>query len=179
MFIDETGYLLTPLVRRTWAPVGRTPVLRVRMQTRRKVSAIGAITISPKRHRLGRYVQLHRDRSISQHEVLAFLQSLRRHVRGPLVVIWDNLRAHRGEQLRRWLARHRRSVRIEPLPAYAPELNPNEYAWGHDKGGELANACPDHTEQLAAWIESAVAPTRSDQPLLRGFVHASGLAIRL
>lgn len=166
-------------MRRTWAPVGQTPVLRVRMQARRKVSAIGAITISPKRRWLGRYVQLHRDRSICQHQVLAFLQSLRRHVRGPMVVVWDNLGAHRGGQVRAWLARHRRTVRVERLPAYAPELNPHEYAWGHDKGGALANACPEHVDQLAASIEAAVAPTLAAQNLLRGFVHGTRLAIRL
>lgn len=179
VFVDETGYLLTPLMRRTWAPVGQTPRLAVRMRARRKVSAIGAVTISPKRRRLGRYVEMHEDRSIAQGEVVGFLDQLRRHLRGPMVVLWDSLPAHKGRAVRAYLARHRWTLRAEALPAYAPELNPNEYAWGHDKGGVLANACPADVSELTARAEAAIGPTRSDQPLLRGFLRATGLPIRL
>ena len=147
--------------------------------SRRKVSAIGAVSVSPTRRRLGRYVQLHRDRSISQEQVVAFLRQLRRHLRGPIVVVWDNLRTHRGRLVREYLKRHRRTLRVEPLPAYAPELNAVEYNWGHDKRGELANACPLNVEQLCDRVASAIAQTRTDQPLLRGFVRATGLPMRL
>ena len=179
MFIDETGYLLAPLTRRTWAPVGQTPRLAVRMRARRKVSAIGAVTLSPGRHRLGRYVELHEGRSITQDEVVGFLQQLHRHLRGPMVVVWDSLPAHKGRAVREYLERHRWTLRAEALPAYAPELNPNEYAWGHDKLGVLANACPADTAELAARAEDAIGPTRADQNLLRSFVRATGLPIRL
>jgi hypothetical protein len=46
VFIDETGFLLSPLVRRTWAPCGQTPVVRPRTRHQRRVSAIGGLASS-------------------------------------------------------------------------------------------------------------------------------------
>ena len=55
VLIDETGLFLNPLVRRTWAPKGKTPVLESWGGHRHKVSVIGAITLSPVTRRLGFY----------------------------------------------------------------------------------------------------------------------------
>ena len=126
VFIDETGFLLHPLVRRTWAPRGRTPILRQRTRHHRRVSAIGGLSLSPRRRHLGWYLQFHVDATIRQEQVLDFLRHLLRHLGGPLIVVWDRLAAHRSRALRQWLRRCRR-VHVEYLPGYAPELNPNEY----------------------------------------------------
>jgi hypothetical protein len=53
--IDETGLFLNPTVRRSWTPVGRTPVIGGDGGHRTKVSVIGAVTVSPRAHRLGFY----------------------------------------------------------------------------------------------------------------------------
>ncbi|EQD76123.1 Transposase, partial [mine drainage metagenome] len=52
VFSDEAGFLMAPLVRRTWAPRGVTPVLPQRGRSRRQVSVIAALSISPRRHRV-------------------------------------------------------------------------------------------------------------------------------
>jgi hypothetical protein len=49
VLIDESGFLLSPLVRRTLAPRGQTPVLKTWGGHRERVSAIAALTISPRR----------------------------------------------------------------------------------------------------------------------------------
>jgi hypothetical protein len=53
VFWDESGFLMVPLVQRTWAPRGRTPQLRHRQRHHTRVSAIGLLTVSPQRKRLG------------------------------------------------------------------------------------------------------------------------------
>lgn len=178
VFIDETGFLLAPLVRRTWAPIGRTPVLHQRTRHHRKVSAIGAITISPQRRRLGHYLHLHRDGSIGQEQVIAFLRDLLRHLRGNVVVVWDNLSAHRGRRVRDYAAGVPR-LHLEYLPPYAPDLNPLEYSWSHTKMNGLANCCPADVDELHAAVTGATEWISDEQELLRGFVRASGLPIRL
>jgi len=179
VFIDETGYLLHPLVLRTWAQRGRTPKLDVRMRSRRKLSAIGAISVSPMRRRFGRYVALHRDKAISQEQTVDFLRQLRRHLSGSIVIVWDNLSVHRGCLVKEFLDDHRRTLRAECLPPYAPELNPVEYSWGYDKGVTLANACPHDIDDLERQVNAAIAPTCRDQLLLRGFIKATGLPFRM
>lgn len=179
VFIDETGFLLTPLVRRSWAPRGRTPVLRSRTRHRRHVSAIGGLSISPVRRRVGWYLQFHLDRTIGQEEVIGFLRHLRRHLRGPLVVVWDRLSAHRGRGLRGWLESGPRPVHLESLPGYAPELNPNEYGWSYLKTGALANFCPPDAETLETQVAAAATQAARQPDLLRSFVRATKLPVQL
>ena len=56
--------------------------------------------------------------------VRQFLGHLLKHLRGPVIVIWDNAKIHKGESIRELLRRHRR-LYLEALPPYTPELNPD------------------------------------------------------
>jgi transposase len=169
--------LLAPLVRRTWALRGQTPILPQRTRHHRRVSALGGLSLSPRRRRLGWYLHFHLDRSIRQEQVVDFLRDLLRHLAGPIIVVWDRLAAHRSRLLRQWLRRCRR-LHLEYLPGYAPELNPNEYGWAYLKTNPLANYCPDDVEQLHASVLAAGRELAAQQSLLRSFVHATGLPIR-
>jgi transposase len=177
VFIDETGFLLAPLVRRTWAPRGHTPVLRQRTRHHRRVSAIGGLSLSPRRRRVGWYLHFHLDRTIRQEQVLDFLRDLLRHLDGRTIVVWDHLQAHRSKLLRHWLRRCRR-LHLEYLPGYAPELNPNEYGWAYLKGNPLANYCPHDVEQLHGKVLLSARRVARRQDPLRSFVHATGLPVR-
>jgi len=104
VFWDESGFLMLPIVRRTWAPKGQTPVLHHNAKRLRKVSAIGMLTLSPERRRLGCYHLLQPDASIDETLVVAVLRQMRRHFRRPLIVLWDRLQAHRSHWVRNYLA---------------------------------------------------------------------------
>jgi transposase len=175
-FVDEGGLLLTPLVRRTWAPIGQTPQLVHRARHARKVSAIGAVTISPVRRRLGTYVKLHAEESIRSPQVLQFLQQLRRHVHGPLIVLFDNLQAHRSRLVKAWATR-RSDVFLEHLPGYTPDLNAVESLWSHAKCHPLANYCPCNVDELYTHAQKTFAEYRTNQQLLKGFVQHTGLPL--
>jgi putative transposase len=97
IFIDESGFLMLPTVRRSWAPKGQTPVLRHRGRWRQKVSVIGGLSISPRRRRLRLFTQWHPDANVSQWEVIDFLRQLLRHLRGHVIVVWDRLNTHRSQ----------------------------------------------------------------------------------
>ena len=71
--------MLTPNIRKTWAPVGQTPVLRHSYRHDR-VSVISAITISSARQWIGMYFRCHRE-NINGERVVEFLRLLLRHVR--------------------------------------------------------------------------------------------------
>jgi hypothetical protein len=57
VFLDESGFMLTPTVRRTFAPRGQTPIIKS-WDRHDRISAISAVTVSPKRRRLGLYFHL-------------------------------------------------------------------------------------------------------------------------
>src|SRR5258708_30066793 len=60
VFVDESGFMLAPLLRRTWAPRGCTPIVRI-SGPHGRISVIGAITISPERRHFSFYFQLSAD----------------------------------------------------------------------------------------------------------------------
>lgn len=166
--------MLIPTVRRTWAPRGQTPILRHWLR-RDRISAISGLSVSPLRHRLGLYYQWHH-KNLQRVEVCAFLRHLLRHLRGPVIVLWDQSTLHKGEPLRR-LCRRVPRLHLEPFPAYAPDLNPDEGVWKLTKA-ELANGSPDDRYDLAFRLIDALESCRRSQAQLRGCVNHAGLSLR-
>jgi transposase len=163
--------MMIPPVRRTWAPVGQTPVHR-HYYRRDRISVIGGLSVSPKRHRLGLYFRLH-PKNISQDEVYDFLWYLLRHLRGQVIVIWDGASIHDPQSLRDFCRKYPR-LHVERLPAYAPQLNPIEAAW-HAAKLPLANGRPDDIYQLARAVLHSLRTARASQRILRGCVVQSEL----
>lgn len=168
-----------PLVRRSWAPRGHTPVLMQRGRSRLKVSVIGALVISPRRRRVRAYFSIQAEASFDGQRILQFLKQLCRALRVPIALIWDRLQAHRGEPVKGWLASNRHRIRAELLPAYAPELNPVELIWGHAKTHSLANFAPIEFQDLAMQAHLTVLAIGDDPPLLRSFLQHCALSVRL
>jgi putative transposase len=147
VLIDETGLLLNPLVRRTLAPCGETPTLPVTAGKRQKVSVIAGLSLSPVNHSLGLYFRTVADGYINNDGAADFVRELLRHLRGNVIVVWDNGPMHKGDPIRQLLADYPR-LSIAHLPPYAPDLNPVEQLWNHLKYGQLANYVPQHLQQL-------------------------------
>jgi transposase len=147
VLIDESGLFLNPLVRRTWALKGQTPVLEADGGHRKKVSVIGGVSVSPTTRRLGFYFATEPDGFYTAEKVVEYLRDLLKHLRGNVIVVWDRGPNHKGESIREFLTKNRR-LRLEMLPAWAPDHNPAEAVWSWLKFGELANFAPHDLEQL-------------------------------
>ena len=167
---------MAPVVRRTWAPRGHTPILAQRTRSHRKVSAIAALTLAPRRHRVGLYFTLYPDANITTAEVVRFLRHLRRQLQRPLVVLWDRLGAHHSAAVRRFLARVHH-LHLEYLPPYAPELNHVELLWSHLKGNALANFAPANVEDLHRATRRSLRGLRRRYPLLRALLAGTPLSL--
>jgi transposase len=102
-------------------------------------------------------------------QVIEFLGHLLRHLPGELLVIWDGLRAHRSRPVREYVARQNGRLQMEFLPAYAPELNPVEYIWGHLKQHELANFCAQNLNDLSRCAIRALKRMRRKPTLVTAF----------
>ncbi len=174
VLIDETGLLLNPLVRRTWAKRGRTPVLQAWGRYRQKVSVIGAVSISPLTHRLGLYFATDPKEHFNGVRVVKFLRDLLRHLRGKVIVVWDGNTNHRSVAVREFLRRNKR-LWLERLPGYAPELNPVEAVWSWLKYGKLAQFVPESVEELDDWVLEYLIPLKCDPGLLRRLWEGSDL----
>jgi hypothetical protein len=176
VFPDESCFQLTPTVRRTLAPRGQTPVLRC-WDRRDKISAISAITLSPRRHLPGLYFWLLPDKeNFHGEEVVAFLKQLRQQLRR-FTVVWDRNQIHsRSRVVQAYLARHPEVV-VEDFPGYAPELNPDEMVWGWTKYGRLANYAAADLQSLRERIEAELEDLQQHPYDLLEFVEHTELPL--
>jgi transposase len=141
---------------------------------RDRISAISALTVSPGRGRLGLYVGFHR-KNITGVEVPGFLRHLQRHLRRPIVLLWDGGSIHRGRIVTQYLAGGRGRFHVYRFPAYAPELNPDEYVWNQSKR-YMANATPKDIDELSENLRVALGRIGDSQRLLKACLHMSTLS---
>jgi len=177
VFIDESGLLMAPLVRRSWAPQGQTPILYHRTRSHRKVSVIAALCIAPTRDRIHLFFRLHSDANINAPRVSDFLTTLKRHLRKRAVLVWDRFLPHRAKTVQSVIGK--RHIHAYFLPPYAPELNPVEYGWSYLKINSMANLVAVDLQSLTATTRSHGRPIQRKQCLLRSFVKHAPLSLRL
>ena len=166
--------MLQPTVRRTWAPKGCTPIHKS-WDRHDRLSVISAITVSPIRKRLGLYFDIF-DHHIKTDDFQRFIQELLRRIGRPIILVIDRYSVHRSAA-RRLLRCYPKRLQIEWLPAYAPELNPDEQVWNRVKYTDLVNFIPDDILTLGRAVADSLRHTRSQQTLLRSFFKHAELRL--
>jgi transposase len=177
VFLDESGFQLTPTVRRTWAPRGSKPILDC-WDRRDRLSAISAITVSPRAGATNLYFAVLDDnKNVRAEDVVDFLRHLRRQVGRPLTVLWDGSNVHGKSRLVRAFLTEHPEIVTATLPAYAPELNPDELVWGWTKYGRLANLAAADTDWLRDQVLEELWYLREHPHLLQAFISKTNLAV--
>jgi len=164
--------MLQPVVRRTWAPRGETPVLDC-WDRHDRLSVISALSLSPQRRRLGLYFDIV-DHNIATDDFVQFVEQLVIRIGRPIVLVLDRWPVHRSGA-RKIQARFGRRVQVEWLPPYAPELNPTEQVWNHTKYADLANFIPDDVLELGRAVAGSLRSKSKNQSLLRSFFQHAEL----
>ncbi len=147
MYLDEVGFSLKGVRRRTWSTRGVTPLVTLPANWE-KLSTIGAITSD------GRFFQQTKSGAIRSGDVIRFFQHLLRHVQGEIVVVLDNAGIHRAKATQAFVGLHER-LSLVFLPPYAPELNPIELVWAYVKRNVLGNFCARSVSELKAKLVTA------------------------
>jgi len=170
-FTDELGFHLLPGAVRTYAPQGESPVIK-EWQTRNHLAVMGGVT------REAKFYCLVQQKSLNGLHTVEFLKHLIRYLGRRLLVIWDGSPIHRRAAVSDFLAtREGRGTHVEPLPAYAPDLNPIEKAWQHLKHLELRNVVCLDLEELHLQLHLAIARLRQKPHLIQSFFQGAGLTL--
>jgi transposase len=173
-FQDESGVSQRPSIRRTWAPKGETPVL-IHAFNWSTISVCAAMGFRWDGRRSQLFFQT-REGSYNSESLIAFLQDLRRHLRGKkAILVWDGLPAHKSQVMKEYLHSQRSWLRVERLPGYAPDLNPVETLWGNVKGQELANRCSEDLDEVETAVGSGFKRVRKSRTLPFSFLKHAGL----
>jgi transposase len=171
VFADQSGFYLLPMLVRTYAPVGQTPVLHEHL-TRDHLSAMSGITLE------GKLYMIEQERAFKGEDVVRFLKHLMRQIGGKLLVIWDGAPIHRSQAVKDFLVSGAtRRVRLEQLPGYAPDLNPDEGIWKHLKCVELKNLCCQSLSELRVELRKAKERLRHKRDVILGCIRQPGFEV--
>ena len=166
--------MLQPLVRRTWAPRGQTPI-HWSWDRYDRLSVVAALCLSPvrQRSRLLFHVQ---DHNLTANDLAMFLRRLHVCIHRPLILICDRWQVHRSAVAR--LQRERRSwLDVRWLPPYAPDLNPVEALWKSIKHDQLGNFLPDDLADLDSTVRQQLYNHRNDYSTLRSCFRVAQLSL--
>jgi hypothetical protein len=121
VFADQSGIYLLPTVVRTYAPVGRTPVLKGNL-TRDHLSAMSGITLD------GKLYMIEQQGAFKVEDAVRSLKHLIRQIPGKLLVV-SGMALRCIAEGRNGISDKRggfsRAARTTTL-LYAPDLNPDE-----------------------------------------------------
>lgn len=127
LFLDETGVHENGPTGTTWAEEGVRPVVSV-TGNRGRVNVISAVSPT------GRLWFRCYKKNLNALTFQEFIRDLLVDIRGPIVLVMDSHPAHVAKATREYLESRSNRLQVEFLPAYAPELNPDEHVWGYLKG---------------------------------------------
>src|SRR4051794_28979759 len=161
-FADEAGVRSDYHAGTTWAPVGRTPVVkatgaRFSLNMLSAVSAQGALRF-----------MIH-EGTVNATVFIDFCKRLLRDHDDPVYLVVDGHPAHRARATTEFVASTDGRLKLFLLPAYSPELNPDEWVWKnvkHDRAGKTAVTSKD---DLKATVISALRRLQKLPGLVRGF----------
>jgi len=160
-FQDESNISLTPVLAKTWSPVGKTPK-RFVTGSRGGISAMSSISGS------GRLLFTLHDKRIASSEIIAFLREmLEHHKNRHLVVIMDNAPCHKSKMTRNFIDSQKR-LHVFNTPTYSPDLNADEKVWQYLKNESLKDHQARTKEELTKLTRKKLRDISQDESLIKG-----------
>jgi len=139
----------------------------------------GAITISPNRRRLGFiYQALPDNANYDGNSIVHFMKEICHHMKGHMILLWDGFSIHSSQPVSQYLEQHP-GIRVEPLPAYAHELNPVDKAWLYIKYDCLPNYAPKTLGELRCRLIQELDTLKGKSKVLAWCIEQTGLKTKL
>ncbi len=133
----------------TWAPKGRTPIVRA---TGARFSLNLISVVSPR----GEMRFMTVPGRLNGPKFIDFLKRLIHGAKGPVYLILDGHPVHRSGMVKRFVEATNGNLRIFYLPSYSPELNPDEQVWSHLKHHTVGRSMVTGPDDLKSKVLSAL-----------------------
>jgi transposase len=166
---DETGLRSNDVRGRGFAPKGKTPIIHVSSK-REHLSMVSAITNKGKLH------WMIVDGAVNQEIFLKFLKGLVKQSSRKIFLILDNLKVHHGKAISAWVENHEKRIELFFLPAYSPDLNPDEHLNADLKQGVGARAPSRSKKHLAKAAEDHLAMIKENPSRIREYFKDPAIA---
>jgi transposase len=161
-FEDESGVSLAPVVGKTWAPKGKTPIVRV---TGKRGGVLAMSAVSPS----GRLCFRLEKRKVNAVVLIDFLkQVIYCHPRRKIGVIMDQAPCHTSKKVEAF-SKTSDKLKLFFLPPYSPDLNPDEKVWRHMKHVSLKNHQAKDKKELSRLVLGALRSIQKTPSLTKAF----------
>lgn len=131
----------------TWAPVGKTPVVKT-TATRHRVNLISAISAR------GVLRFMITEENVTASVFIEFLKRLIHKSERHVFLIVDNHAVHRSREVCEFVKATNGRLKLFFLPPYSPELNPDEHVWNYLKNHKIGRQSTKNGFELSKRIES-------------------------
>ena len=162
-FLDESGVSLIPVLGKTWAKKGETPKVKV---TGNRGGLCVTSAISP----AGRMVFRIEKETINAFEHIEFLKQIMQHHRWrKIIVIEDNARPHIAREVKYFVEKNKNKIAVYYLPAYSPDLNPDEKVWKYLKNVKLKTHQARNKKEFTPLVRSKMKSIQNQPNLIKSF----------
>ena len=107
---------------------------------------------------------------------ITFLRRLIGSLDHKIYLILDNHSVHRARKVRRWLEKHKEQIAVFYLPAYSPELNPDELLNNDVKNNASKSRRPRNRQELEENVRYYLRITRKRPGIVKKFFHGGKVA---
>jgi transposase len=167
-FLDEAGFQSDPPLGRTYGLKGQTPVV-VTSGHRQSLNVISAINAR------GEFWAATYTGKLNAEAFGAFLENFMKGRRGKVFLVVDGHPAHKAKRVAKWVASLEGRLELHSLPAYAPDLNPDEFVWSHMKTNGVSKKPLKKNESLKDRIEEDLLQIHQNPALVRSFFCAASV----
>ena len=167
-FVDEAAIRSDAHRGTTWGKIGQTPVV---LDSGQRFGLRLISAVSPRGDM--RFASF--EGKMTTERFLDFIEKLRRDVRRPIIVIADNASYHTGPRIEAYCEASGEAVLVHNLPAYSPELNPDEQVWNHAKA-RLSKMPFITRDEMKAAAKSVLRSIQANAELILSFFRLKDTA---
>jgi len=168
-FLDEAGFQSDPPLARTYGLKGETPVVKTSGQ-RQSINVISAVNAR------GEFWAATYDGKLNAESFVLFLQNFMKGRPGKIFLVVDGHPSHTSKAVTHYVESLEGRLELHRLPAYAPDLNPDEYVWSYMKKNGVSKKPLKQNEALRKRVEEDLVKIKSDRRLVRSFFCAESVA---
>ena len=168
-FLDEVGVRSDDPLGRSYGLRGKTPVVKTSGQ-RQKINAISAVNAK------GAFWYQVSSGMLTSVLFIVMLKDLMKGRKKPVMLVVDGLPVHKARLVAKYVQSTRGRLELHFLPPYAPDLNPDEFAWSHLKQNGTSKKPLHKNEALRKRVQQDLAKIKEDRSLVRSFFLAPSVS---
>ena len=104
--------------------------------------------------------------------LITFLDRLLKNAKRKLYLIVDRHPVHKAQKVKRWFDNHCEQIQLFFLPAYSPELNPDEMLNNDVKSNAVGRRRPTNRYELLANVRGYLRSTQKQPTIVKNYFHS-------